>query len=65
MSQSASVPLSAETSRPTLIACSPRGTRIEMSIRAGSEGWSFEGNHHAALSGSPETSHSWPVRVQG
>ena len=60
-----SPPVSADSSRPVLIASIPAGTRIDVSIRAGSLGWSFEGNHQAALSGSPAAVHSEPVVHHG
>ena len=65
VSKSFSPALSADSSRPTLSASIPAGTRIETSISAGSEGWSLAGNHHAELSGSPIAPHSALVVCQG
>ena len=58
MSKSFSTALSADSSRPTLSASIPAGTRTDTSISAGSEGWSLAGNHQAELSGSPIAPHS-------
>ena len=58
VSKSASVAASADSRAPTLIASMPAGTRTEMSISAGSDGWSLAGNHQAELSGSLATVHS-------